>query len=174
MRDDDSFAIDVDAITSQGTDDRFIRQAVKTVAAHPLVEERARQGRELGHSRQAVVKCGVETGDLQQARPGASDCGDSGQTVGLVQWRKWYQATQPVLDRCGHHQGVITVRPSVDDAMAHRNQWCSRHLPVNRVQNQAQRRVVVRNVCVLFDQRRAVNIDGAKVSICQADAVDRS
>lgn len=145
---------------------------MKAVTADALVTQLARQTRQGCEVRHAMMKGGIEAGDLGQVWASVADCGDSGQIVRLMQRSKRHELAQPRLQRLGYECGAITFRAAMDNAVPDCRQTVSGGVPVDRIQKQMQSHVVVSDFCRFIERRRPCCVNGVKTAMCKADAVD--
>ena len=136
MRDDDPLCIDVNILAAERIDDILVGEAMKAVTADALVTELTRQARQRCEVRHAMMKSGIEAGDLGQGWPGASDCGDSGQIMRLMQRSKRRELAQARLQRLRYKCGAITFRAAMDDAVPNGRQTSARGVLVDCIQKQ--------------------------------------
>ena len=108
--------------------DRFIRQAVKTIALDARIVQRLPQRKTLVHRRHAAVKGGIETRHLRHARKGCARGAHAGQVVPLVQWGQRAQCSDAGQDRVADERWAIESRAAVHDAVAHGRDFCAADL----------------------------------------------
>ncbi len=93
---------------------------MKTIAAHALGGQRARQGEFLRDGRLRAMKRGIEAGDLRNVRGDATNCTDGADVMGLVQWRERRERLEigehPVGDQRWRGIGKPAMHNAVADA----------------------------------------------------------
>src|SRR6056297_196008 len=119
----------------QAPGDMVIGQAVKAVAQDALVAQRAGQRIKLRQARAALVKGGVETGDLPRAGPVPGHRLDPGEVVGLMPRGQRAERAQLFHHGVGDLRGRRELAPAMDHAMPG---TCHLHRPDRVAQHRQQ------------------------------------
>ncbi len=104
---------------------------METVAPDPLLGIFPRQGKGLGHGRDARVKGGVEAGHLGHAGVSLGNDADGGQVVRLMQRRQGNEFFQVLQDVIVDDGGFRVLEAAVNDTVPHG------HNPVGAVEHSA-------------------------------------
>lgn len=121
----------------------LVGQDVKPVAAHPLLEESARDGESSRRRGLGSTECGVEAGDVGDARAGRHRREDCGKVVRLMERSQGYELARRVehLLRYEFRSGELDA--AMDDTMADADRRAGTGKSFDPAQDLAQKRFVV-------------------------------
>ena len=101
----------------QAPRDKFVRQAMKTVAQDALLKKPWRQRKTGGGMALRAVKGRIETGDLRDTRKMPRCCFNAGEIMRLMQGRQRHQRAELCQDGIGDHHRRAQIPPAMHHAM---------------------------------------------------------